>query len=49
MEKNKGEHKPVYFEVRPTEATEEQIFQSNGQYWEDRNRKQWDKLVPIFE
>ena len=49
MEKNKQEHVPLYFEKRSIEETKEVIFQMNGRYWEDRDKRDWSKSVNIFD
>ena len=42
------EHIPAYFEMRLMEATGEEIWQSNGRYWEDRDRRDWTRLTLIY-
>eukprot|EP00347_Sterkiella_histriomuscorum_P000861 403374240 len=49
MDKDKFHYEPFYFEKKLIEATGETIFQINGKYWEDRDKKDWSKLVRIFE
>jgi len=46
----KGEHhKPVYYEKTTIPETGEEIYVFNGQYWEDRKKKDWSKLKRIFD
>lgn len=49
MEKEKKTYVPNYFEEKVIEATKETIYVQNGKYWEDRVKKDWDKLTRIYE
>ena len=49
MEKSGTSHIPYYFEERLIEETGEKIYQFTGKYWEDRAKKDWSKLLRIFD
>ena len=47
-QKNGTEHMPAFFTMKKVEESGEIIWQSNGTYWEDRQKKDWSRLVFIY-
>lgn len=43
------EHIPAYFEFKEHPLTGEKFWQYNGKYWEDREKKDWSRLIHIYE
>lgn len=48
-DKQGKKHVPVYFYEKLIEETGEKVHIFNGQYWEDRAKKNWDKLIKVFD
>jgi len=47
-EKEKIEHKPVYFVETVDEYTKEKTYKSNWKYWQDRDQHNWKHLPKLW-
>jgi len=49
LDKSNKEHQPIYFTNEYNEDSKDFVYMYKGGYWEDRNKKKFNKLKDVFD